>query len=139
MKPETIVVSGLESGNRLKALRQKGWENFKSLPWPVKTDEEWRRTDPEQFHLETKNLQPASNGLQVGWEPVLPEWIRMGVILTSLHTALKQFPELVEQVLGALDGAGEDLWKIGNIERNIAGIMSSAQPPGIDVDQVARR
>ncbi len=99
MKPETLDALGVEKGSRLKALRRKGWERFEALPWPVKTDEEWRRTDPEQFHLETVNLQPASPGVRVGWEPVPPEWIRMGVILTDLNTALNQFPDLVDQYL----------------------------------------
>lgn len=99
LKPETLDAFGPDNGSRLKALRRKGWERFESLPWPGKTDEEWRRTDPEEIHLKELDLQPGSAAVQVGWEPIPPEWIRSGVILTDLNTAIKQFPDLVDKYL----------------------------------------
>ena len=82
-----------------EALRQSARERFEGLPWPAKTDEEWRRTDPAKIPRVAVDPQPVSPALTVGWEAVPPEWIRSGVILTDLKTALKQFPELIEQYL----------------------------------------
>ena len=83
----------------LKGLRQETWERFLSLPWPSKTDEEWRRTDPALFKISEPNPQAAAPGIRVEYEPIAPELIRSGVILTDLQTALRQFPELVERYL----------------------------------------
>ena len=101
---ESVTLQSLEaylpqSSQRLQALRKEGWGRFTSMPWPAKTHEEWRRTDPAAFQLEGIELQPPSPALTVGWEPVAPEMIKAGVILTDLATALRQFPELVDQYL----------------------------------------
>lgn len=84
---------------RLLALRQEGLKRFEALPWPVKTDEEWRRTDPDQVNLSKKEFSFDTQDYEVGWETVAPELIRSGVILTDLATALKQFPELLKEYL----------------------------------------
>ena len=83
----------------MEDLRRAAQERFDSLPWPARTDEEWRRTDPESIPVSRVDLRPADPALTVGWEPVSPEMINAGVILTDLRTALKQFPELVEEHL----------------------------------------
>ncbi len=99
LTPETVETLGPKSSARLKELRREGWEHFQSLPWPVKTDEEWRRTDPAQFTLSEAQLQPADDSLRIGFDPVAPELIHAGVILSDMQTALRQFPALVEKHL----------------------------------------
>ena len=89
----------LDSSQRLRALRQEALKTFESLPWPVKTDEEWRRTDPEQVNLAKKGFSIDTESYEVGWETIAPELIQSGVILTDLATALTQFPQLVEEYL----------------------------------------
>lgn len=80
-------------------LRRAAKERFEALPWPSRTDEEWRRTDPATLPFARMELHPADPGLQVGWEPLPPEGTSAGVILTDLRTALAQHPELVEEHL----------------------------------------
>ncbi|MBI3333704.1 MAG: Fe-S cluster assembly protein SufD [Candidatus Omnitrophica bacterium] len=115
-------IAGPESSERLRALRRSAAERFEKLPWPAKTDEEWRRTDPGKIPLSAVELQPAAPALTVSWEAVPPEGIRSGVILTDLKTALRQFPDLLEEYLfqsGSPEGLAkfvalhEALWSDG--------------------------
>ena len=84
---------------RLQNLRRTAWQRYEALPWPTKTDEEWRRTDPGQIDFSKVELQPGPPAFQVGWETLPPELIHQGVILTDFNSALKQFPELIEEYL----------------------------------------
>ena len=84
----------------LQDSKKEAWDRFQALPWPSKTDEEWRRTDPGVIPVSSKTgPETTSSAVSVGWETVPPEWIRAGVILTDLATALRQFPERVEEYL----------------------------------------
>jgi len=78
---------------------QEALERFEALPWPARTDEEWRRTDPALLEMDRLNLQPEALGFRVGWETPSPELIRSGVVLTHLSTALQQLPEQAERYL----------------------------------------
>lgn len=89
----------LESSERLKKLRREAQDRFEGLPWPTKTDEEWRRTDPARIPLSASSLGGSPASLSVEWEPVPPEGIRAGVILTDLATAFRRFPALIEEAL----------------------------------------
>lgn len=82
-----------------EAVGPAAWERFESLPWPSKTDEEWRRTDPAKIPLAQVELNPDPASLRVGWEEISPELISSGVILTDLVSAKKQFPELIQEYL----------------------------------------
>ncbi len=101
----------------VKEFRQEAWKRFEALPWPTKTDEEWRRTDPAQLHLSEGEFDSRGSlpilakartsiegeqdvpAFQAGWEELPSESVRDGVIVTDLDTALRQFPELVEEHL----------------------------------------
>ncbi len=122
LSAKNLKTSGPESSERLKQSRAQALEKFEALRWPVKTDEEWRRTDPAQIPL--SGIDPAATALSpaVGWNPVEPESIRSGVILTDLAAAFRQFPQLVEEHLfqtGAPEGLPKyvslhgALWKQG--------------------------
>jgi Fe-S cluster assembly protein SufD len=82
----------------LKSLRQEASKEFQALPWPAKTDEEWRRTDPVPFQME-EPAASATADIQVGYEPVAPELIQAGVIVTDIQTALNRFPDLTEHCM----------------------------------------
>ncbi len=84
--------------DHLKQLRRNARERYESLPWPTKTDEEWRRTDPSLIPSIPADWEPTSSGLKAGWD--LPtQDLPSGVILTDLETAVQQFPELIEEYL----------------------------------------
>ena len=110
-KPE-----GPESSERLKRLRRAARERFESLPWPVRTDEEWRRTDPGKIPLSKVELEPAEPALSVGWETPSPEMIRSGVILTDLETGFRQFRDLIEEHLFTA-GEPQGLLKFGALHQ----------------------
>ena len=79
-------------------IQKEALTRYDSLPWPVRTDEEWRRTDPALL----PSPMPPKTGpapFRVGFEPVDPGLIQRGVILTDLETARRQFPALVERYL----------------------------------------
>ncbi|MBI3318527.1 MAG: Fe-S cluster assembly protein SufD [Candidatus Omnitrophica bacterium] len=79
--------------------RQEALERFRALPWPVRTDEEWRRTDPALLGLPLTEISSEGEEIRARWETLDPRWIQAGVILTDLKTAFKQFPELLEEFL----------------------------------------
>jgi len=72
---------------------------YDALPWPVATDEEWRRTDPAAIQLGNVRTRPEKQPFRIVYEPLAPELIHAGVILTDLETARKQFPQLLERYL----------------------------------------
>ncbi len=79
--------------------RKTAWERYEALPWPARTDEEWRRTDPKVLPPLPADPRTAQGSLRAGWETPPAENIRSGVILTDLVTAEKQFPDLIEEHL----------------------------------------
>ena len=85
--------------SRLKEVRKTAWERYEALPWPVRTDEEWRRTDPKLLPSSPADPKTPEGSFRSGWEVPSPEAIRSGVILTDLAAAVKQFPDLVEEHL----------------------------------------
>ncbi len=105
----------------MREFRLAAWDAFERLPWPVATDEKWRRTDPAAFRLE--GIRPFADAppgaLPAGLQQVLQAWdapagllvqrnsqsVRAvldrqagrGMIFTDLHTALREHPELVRE------------------------------------------
>lgn len=100
--------------------RLEAFETFQSLPMPVHTDEEWRRTDIRRLRLENlrphapSSQEPASSplGLESGGTyggqvmqdnsenlgAELTDHLRAdGVIFSSLEEAVRSHPELVQR------------------------------------------
>lgn len=92
--------------------RQNAWEQYLSLPTPLRNREEWRFGDVKQLNFDTlplAEIQPAlvdmetpeegdaflffSNGHFLSSATALPE----GVTVMPLSAALKEVPELVEK------------------------------------------
>lgn len=71
-------------GEWLKAERLKGMDQFEQLPFPERSDETWRRTNPKLFSLEGKTVvAPTSEFGQIG-DGKAPEGITFGSTNTLL-------------------------------------------------------
>ncbi len=100
--------------------RQEAWKTYESLPMPTQQDEEWRRTNIRDIHLEDVVLDsdwrqpegtllpPAERNENFGGflgihdgRPVeyrlADELAARGVIFTDLASAVRKHPELVRQ------------------------------------------
>lgn len=116
----------------LREYCRQAWEAFESLPLPDTHMEAWRRTDlrsldAASFHLPVggswgipllpRRILRTLVGRKLGGQIILPvqegaaqsstlqinpELTAKGVIFTDLDTAQRQFPEIVEKVLGSL-------------------------------------
>ncbi len=107
--------------------RLAAWEAYEGMPMPSTTDEAWRRTDYRRLKwaeagrlvlpgaegsLETipaEHYAPLLGDRQGGLVALLdsstaarqldPALARQGVLFTDMHTAVQQYPELVQQHL----------------------------------------
>ncbi len=105
----------------MRERRQAAWEAYQAIPMPVRTDEEWRRTDLRPLRLGEVEPFGMDGAGGPGGESLLPEaerderlagflgirdaraverrlddvWAARGVIFTDLATALREHPELV--------------------------------------------
>jgi Fe-S cluster assembly protein SufD len=117
----------------LRSYRQQAWEIFQSTPIPDIKQEAWRRTDLKGLQAETFRLPapeayldlpeaPASLlqplvGDEHGGQVVLmaggakthlaPELAAKGVVFTDLRTAEKEYPELVDRMIGKIVHASD--------------------------------
>jgi Fe-S cluster assembly protein SufD len=114
------------SWESIKDYRKAAWEAFKSTHIPVTSEEAWRRTDLRNlkvntFHLPVKDayldlpsaperlMKPLADSVH-GGEIILmaggaqvrldPELARKGVVFTDYATAMAEYPQLVEKILG---------------------------------------
>lgn len=106
----------------MRTFRQEAFAAYERLPWPVSTDEEWRRTDPSLFTLESiRPFAEASSGglpnalqqaidasggrsgllVQRNSQPVTVQLDAAiggtGMVFTDMHTALRDHPGLVRE------------------------------------------
>lgn len=62
----------------LKESRLKGMDKYETIPFPVRTDEAWRRTNPKQFNPEGYSVvAPTSEFSQIG-EGEIPKGVTFG-------------------------------------------------------------
>ncbi len=81
---ETLDNLTAKTAEWLKADRQAGMNEFEKIPFPVRTEETWRRTNPKLVSLEGKEvIAPVSEFGQIG-EGNLPEGATFGSI-TDLY------------------------------------------------------
>ena len=89
MTKHAIDRAGLENltskmADWLKAERISGMEEFEKLPFPLRTDESWRRTNPKQMKLDGKQVvAPTSEFGQIG-EGTAPQGVTFGS-MTDLY------------------------------------------------------
>jgi Fe-S cluster assembly protein SufD len=122
----------------LRERREAAWRGYESMDFPALTDEEWRRTDVRAMTFDGVRALSASApiaGVEQLPEPLRGAWdageqvagrivqqdsdvvyveladeLRAkGVILTDLHTAAREHPELVQRYLSQAVKADE--WK----------------------------
>ena len=120
--PEAVATLAETDVQWLGERRLEAWQAYERLPLPTRALEEWRYTDISQFKLDKVKLAttdwnevPAAaramldRGAMAGYalsinggvvEVSLDEELRRkGVILMSLSTAAREYPELVQQHL----------------------------------------
>jgi len=121
---DQVRLAGLSE--KLREYRLHAWENFKNLPVPTVQLEAWRRTDLKGLKADTfrfpaeeayLDLPPAPDYLlkplagegHGGQVQIMPggakvsqsaELAQKGVIFTDLRTAEKEYPQIVEKIIG---------------------------------------
>jgi Fe-S cluster assembly protein SufD len=119
-----VRMGGVSQG--LSAYRARAWEAFRALPVPAPNEEAWRRTDLKALRVESFRLPqqdayldlPAAPdalleplvGDEHGGQVVLMaggarsylarELVEQGVIFTDLRTAERDYPEVVDRIIG---------------------------------------
>lgn len=122
------MVRALPQNQEIESYRRKAWDTYKSLSLPTVNEEAWRRTDlhnlktgsfriPEAGRYKNleqvpeellKPLTGECHGGQVvllpgGSKTVLnPDLTSKGVIFTNLRTAEKEYPQIVEKMIGKI-------------------------------------
>lgn len=117
----------------LASYRNSAWSAFEKTPMPTTRDEAWRRTDLRKMPLERFRLPQAddaatlpavpqellaplisdSHGGQIVLTPtnteisLAPELAEKGVIFTDFRTAEKEYPELLQKLIGNLVNAAD--------------------------------
>lgn len=85
---------------RLRRLREEAQEQFDALPWPGRTDEQWRRTDPTPFLLDGWTLPVNGRSFTIRFDcPPATERSPQGVVALPLSRALQEQAPLVERFL----------------------------------------
>ena len=84
----------------LRELRARWWERAAATPEPTGQEEEWRRAPLDGLPRANELLLDAP-ALETHLPPGAAE---AGVILTDLRIAVRDHPELVQRVLGQVDG-----------------------------------
>ena len=90
----------LDEPDWLRTLRSTWWSRAETTPPPTGEEEEWRRTSLDALPRDVELLLDVP---QLETE-VPPDAVEAGVILTDLHTAVRDHPELVARYLGQADG-----------------------------------
>ena len=155
---DQVRLSGVS--DTVRAYRQEAWNIFQTTPMPTLKDEPWRRTDLKDlkapsFQLpvseayldlpETpENLLRPLAGEEHGGQVLLmaggskvrlaPELAAKGVIFTDLRTAEKEYPEIVDRLIGKVvhPNDGKFAALAGSLAQN--GVVLYV-PRGITLDQ----
>lgn len=113
------------------ALRKEAFEQFQSMKWPDRRDEDWMRSDLRPFKLDSYSLvsEPTSTDLEspvrliddvelagqilsvdgaTTKEWLAPEAARQGVAFCSLQQALQEHEEIVREYLWSITDATVD-------------------------------
>ncbi|HEY9077329.1 MAG TPA: Fe-S cluster assembly protein SufD [Anaerolineaceae bacterium] len=121
---DAVRLGGLSKA--IQAYRRSSLENYNNLPMPTTKDEAWRRTDLRGLELSTLRqpderdrislseipeslLMPVAGEAYDGQVIIYPggsqvqiknEISKSGVIFTNLRTAEKEYPHLVDEIIG---------------------------------------
>ena len=158
------VLSQENAPRFLRDYRLQAWEAFESLPLPDIHMEAWRRTelrslDAASFRLPNGGSQrippvprrilrplvgkqpggqivltPQGSATQASTLQITPELTARGVIFTDLKTAERQFPEILEKVLGSLVRPSEGKFAAMAAALAQTGVLVYV-PHGVQVEQ----
>jgi Fe-S cluster assembly protein SufD len=158
------VLSQENAPRFLRDYRLQAWEAFESLPLPDIHMEAWRRTelrslDAASFRLPNGGSQrippvprrilrplvgkqpgcqivltPQGSATQASTLQIAPELTARGVIFTDLKTAERQFPEILEKVLGSLVHPSEGKFAAMAAALAQTGVLVYV-PRGVQVEQ----
>jgi len=95
------IVRRLSAGEPdwLRALRDAWWRRVEEQPWPLSTEEEWRRTSLKDLPRDGELLTDAPRA-DYEMDPALAA---RGVVFTDLATAVREHAGLLQAHLGRLD------------------------------------
>jgi Fe-S cluster assembly protein SufD len=158
------VLSQENAPRFLREYRLQAWEAFECLPLPDIHMEAWRRTDLRSLDAASFRLPDGGSrgvplvprrilrtlvGRMLGGQIILPvqegaaqsstlqinpELTAKGVIFTELKTAQRQFPEIVEKVLGSLVRPSEGKFAAMAAALAQTGVLVYV-PHGVQVEQ----
>ena len=95
------IVRRLSAGEPdwLRALRDAWWRRVEEQPWPLSTEEEWRRTSLKDLPRDGDLLTDAPRA-DYEMDPALAA---RGVVFTDLAMAVREHADLLQAHLGRLD------------------------------------
>lgn len=83
----------------LRDLREAWWRRVEEQPWPLSTEEEWRRTSLKDLPRDGELLtDPPRADYEID-----PELAARGVVFTDLAAAVREHADLLQARLGHLD------------------------------------
>jgi Fe-S cluster assembly protein SufD len=107
---------GAKSADWLKADRQNGFELFGQLPFPQRTDESWRRTNPKLVALEGKQVVAGSSQFGALGEAAMPTGITFGPAETLLtENALELAKRQRDSGRSIFSALNEAFWQGGTV------------------------
>lgn len=100
----------------LKAERVKGMDDYEKLPFPVRTDETWRRTNPKLVGLENKTVvAPTSTFGQIG-EGTAPEGVTFGNMNDLYDEKLKKLmTRKRDNGINSFTALNQAMWQGGTV------------------------
>ena len=116
-----INASGLEtmgskSADWLKADRIKGFELYGELPFPQRTDESWRRTNPKNVALDGKQVIGGRSQFGVIGTDEVPRGITFGAAETLLtQNALELAKRQRDSGRSVFTALNEAFWQGGTV------------------------
>lgn len=107
---------GSKSADWLKTDRAKGYELFEQLPFPKRTDESWRRTNPKLVGLEGKQVVAGKSQFGVLGTEEMPRGITFGPADQLLtETALELAKRQRESGRSSFTAVNEAFWQGGTV------------------------
>ncbi|MFA7482426.1 MAG: SufD family Fe-S cluster assembly protein [Vulcanimicrobiota bacterium] len=113
---ETLNTLTAQMADWLKAERIKGMEQYEKLPFPVRTDEAWRRTSPKWVELEGKKVvAPSTEFGQIG-EGSSPDGVSFGCIHDLYDEKLmKLMARKRDNGINSFTAVNQALWQGGTV------------------------
>ncbi len=111
-----LETMGAKSADWLKADRIKGFELYGELPFPQRTDESWRRTNPKNVSLDGKQVIAGSSQFGLLGNDEIPRGITFGPAETLLtQNTLELAKRQRESGRSVFTALNEAFWQGGTV------------------------